>query len=115
MRALAADYVASDKFFACAPEALDWLHVRFDAALAVWVLQHCRYVDQDIERIMNSVSGPLFIVNDYRRLVPTRQHGWVNDGNDIMKFFKEPVEMHTLDEAIVGKPVAKSSYWAIAR
>ena len=45
MRALAVGYVASDNFLACPPEMLDVLiarGMRCDAALSIWVLQHCQ-------------------------------------------------------------------------
>src|SRR5262245_20741196 len=82
MRALAAAYVGSDRFLACAPGVLDWLPIQFDAALAIWVLQHCLAVEDDVGRIHRTLrtNGTLFVVNDFRRLVPTREAAWVDDG-----------------------------------
>src|ERR1700686_4039348 len=85
MRSLAERYVGSDKFSACAPEGLDVLGEAFaDAALAVWVLQHCPQVDQDLERIRRSlkIEGQLFVVNENHRCIPT-DRGWVSDGLDL--------------------------------
>src|SRR5678816_852457 len=84
MRALAAAYVSSDKFFVCAPSALDWSRINFDLALAVWVLQHCFDVGADVSRIRSRMTpkGQLFVVNDKRRIVPSNR-GWVNDGKDV--------------------------------
>ncbi len=112
MRALAADYVGSDRFLACAPEALGWLGVRFDAALTVWVLQHCYAPQDDIERIKSALDGPLFVVNDRQRIVPTREVTWINDGKDIAQMLN--VTPQPLDADIVGNRIAEASYWAVA-
>jgi SAM-dependent methyltransferase len=71
MRALSAAYVSSNRFFACDPASMYWLGVRFDAALAIWTLQHCYQVKEDISRISQSLiwKGKLFVVNDHRRIV----------------------------------------------
>ena len=87
MRALAIDYVRSDRFFACSPEMLDTLVGRgltADAAFSVWVLQHCFRPNDDVERLHRAVApgGDLFVVNNFHRAVPTNE-GWVNDGVDI--------------------------------
>jgi len=87
MRALAVDYVRSDRFLPCSPEMLDALVERgftADAAFSVWVLQHCFKPADDVERIHRSLApgADLFIVNNFARAVPTNE-GWVNDGIDI--------------------------------
>jgi len=121
MRALAAAYVGSDRFLACAPAVLDWLPVQFDASLAVWVLQHCMAVEGDVDRIHRTLrsNGTLFVVNDYRRLVPTREAAWADDGKDLLALLTEKfaakLACNPLDENLVGKPVAASSYWASIR
>ena len=59
MRALAAVYVGSDRFFACPPEMLDLLVARgitFDLVLTVWVLQHCLDVRADVARIVSALA-----------------------------------------------------------
>jgi len=88
MRALAPMYVASDRFFACAPAMLEGLIERgiaFDAAISIWVLQHCLNPGDDIARIKRALRphGKLFVMNDIRRAVPTREVAWVNDGIDL--------------------------------
>jgi SAM-dependent methyltransferase len=88
MRALAVGYVASDNFLACPPEMLDVLiarGMRCDAALSIWVLQHCQKLADDIVRIARALSpgGALFVVNQFRRAVPTVERGWVDDGLDV--------------------------------
>ena len=99
MRALAVGYVDSDRFFAAAPAMLDMLTERgvlVDAALAVWVLQHCERPAEDIARLHRAVrpEGALFVVNNRQRAVPmvlrrlgpagaTAEGRWVDDGIDI--------------------------------
>ncbi len=59
MRALSVSYVGSDRFFACAPEMLDALSARgmaVDAAISVWVLQHCLRPAEDIARIRRALK-----------------------------------------------------------
>lgn len=116
MRALAASYVSSERFLVCAPEALEWLGIKFDASLSVWVLQHCHKVEDDIARILDALKpdGRLFVVNDKKRIVPTREQGWANDGKNVLSLLQSSfatVKAHELDEGSVGIP-AKCSYWA---
>jgi len=88
MRALAVDYVQSDRFFACSPAMLDGLVERgflADAAFSVWVLQHCLKPAEDIDRIHNALrpGSSLFVLNCLQRAVPTKEQFWLNDGIDI--------------------------------
>jgi SAM-dependent methyltransferase len=87
MRALAVDYVRSDRFLSCSPDMLDSMVGRgftADAAFSVWVLQHCFRPADDIARIYRALApkGRLFVVNNHLRAVPTNE-GWVNDGIDV--------------------------------
>lgn len=120
MRALACEYVHSDRFVVCAQQALAWIGVKFDAALAIWVLQHCYQVEHDIALICNALrpEGRLFVVNDHRRIVPTREIGWVNDGKDVRALLATSLRSEIsgdLDSAIVGPRIAEASYWAAFR
>lgn len=88
MRALAVDYVQSDRFVALAPDMLDGLVMNgftADAAIAVWVLQHCLTPAEDIGRIDCALrpNGKLFVLNNIYRAIPTREQAWANDGIDI--------------------------------
>src|SRR5215213_3946204 len=88
MRALSVVYTRSDRFMACSHEMLEGLTARglkFDAALAVWVLQHCATPTQDTARIRAALKpgGDLFAINGNVRSIPTTEMGWVNDGLDI--------------------------------
>src|SRR4029078_10223740 len=68
MRALSVVYTRTDRFMSCSHEMLEGLvarGLRFDAALAVWVLQHCAVPAQDIARICAALKpgGELYTVN----------------------------------------------------
>ena len=116
MRALAAAYVASDKFLVCAPEGLSALGVRCDAGLAIWVLQHCREPGEDLLKISGALKSqaPLFVLNEKYRCVPTREHGWVDDKQDIFamleswEFNKSHIDI-PLDALRVGGRIAQQS------
>lgn len=93
MRCLATQYVAHDNFMATSPRALDAMvlaGMRFDAACAIWVLQHCAQPGADIERIRCALrpKGRLHIVNNVYRAVPSGR-GWVNDGLDVRALVRE--------------------------
>jgi len=88
MRALSVIYTRSDRFMSCSHEMLEGFvarGMRFDAALSLWVLQHCATPAQDMARIRSALKpeGALFVVNGVFRSVPTLESGWVNDGVDI--------------------------------
>ncbi len=100
MRALAANYVSSPRFFACSPHMLPWLGIRYDLGLAIWTLQHCLNPAEDIA-IMRSVlvdltkppddreKHKLFVVNNKTRCMPTVAHGWANDGLDVQQMLAD--------------------------
>jgi autotransporter strand-loop-strand O-heptosyltransferase len=117
MRALAERYVGSDKFVACAPEGLDLFGVAFaDAALAVWVLQHCPQVEQDLERIRRSLKtdGQLFVVNENRRCIPT-DRGWMSDGLDLQQILVSQFDLGAdgrMDPGVVMPAVSERTFWA---
>jgi SAM-dependent methyltransferase len=88
MRALAVDYVRSPRFMSCSPPMLDALVERglvADAAISIWVLQHCLKPEEDIGRIHAALKpgADFFLLNNLYRAVPTREKAWVNDGLDI--------------------------------
>jgi ubiquinone/menaquinone biosynthesis C-methylase UbiE len=86
MRGFAASYVDDDRFFACSPSSLELISndIKFDAAIAVWTLQHCLEPEEDLHAIRFSLypGGRMFVVNNITRVVPTIERGWVNDGID---------------------------------
>lgn len=104
MRVLAPTYVQSPRFVACSPEMLDALVAHnfvADAAIAIWVLQHCLKPQEDIERIHRALrpGSSLFVLNNTHRAVPAHERVWVNDGLDIKALIGERFSMQ-LD----GKP-----------
>src|SRR5436853_1994768 len=88
MRALSIIYTRTNRFMSCSQEMLDGLvarGMRFDAALSIWVLQHCARPAEDVARIKSAIKpgGDLFVANGNLRSVPTAEQGWVNDGVDV--------------------------------
>jgi len=123
MRALAPAYVASDRFFTCAPSMLDDLierGVTFDHAVSIWVLQHCQSPEEDMARIRRALrpDGSFFVLNNIYRAVPTRDRGWVNDGIDLRaelgREFRLMAEGTPAAEN-TGPRVAGGSFWALFR
>jgi 2-polyprenyl-3-methyl-5-hydroxy-6-metoxy-1,4-benzoquinol methylase len=101
MRRLAPEYVASPGFIATGTEGLAALvagGLRYDAALSVWVLQHCLDPAEEIDRIKAGLAtgGLFFVVDMTHRAVPTDQ-GWVNDGQSIMGLLDERLERLALE------------------
>ena len=104
MRALAPSYVQSSRFLACSPEMLDAMVARnfvADAAISIWVLQHCLKPAEDIERIHRALvpGGGLFVLNNLYRAVPTREQAWANDGLDIKALVRDRFSLE-----MEGKP-----------
>lgn len=117
MRAFAANHVASERFAAVPAEMVGMLGVKFDAAIAVWVLQHCFDPRHDIGVIRSSLKpgGQLFVVNEIVRIVPTREVLWVNDGQDVAEMLCVQMKLEEngrLDPSVVGRPLSERTYWA---
>ena len=118
MRKLAVEYVASDRF---TPAFDEWDSCgKFDAAIAVWVLQHCPHLAEDIARIKRALKpgGSLFVVNMLHRSVPTVERGWVSDNLDVFGLLDDafgPAAVHPLDPAGTTPAVARVSGWAVYR
>lgn len=84
MRAHARQQLGDERFTALSPGQFDALAaagLRCDAAVAVWVLQHCADPAAEIARIHAGLRrGAIFVVLDmHHRAVPT-DAGWVDDG-----------------------------------
>jgi ubiquinone/menaquinone biosynthesis C-methylase UbiE len=117
MRALAHAYVASDRFLSCHPDFLPALGISFDAAYAVWVLQHCLRPEDDLARIggvMKPGAG-LFVMNNQHRAVPTLDRQWANDGKDVRQLIGEAGfaarDSGELPAAICPPSVHQLTYW----
>ncbi|QNM96179.1 class I SAM-dependent methyltransferase [Chitinimonas koreensis] len=109
MRQLAPGYVEHDRFAACAPgffQALLADGLRFDGAVACWIIQHVFDPAGEIERLHAALKpgGRLMVVNNNRRAVPT-DRGWVDDGFDVAAALAARFEV----EALGRLPVDASS------
>ena len=94
MLELAQNYVQSDRFIGCSPAAFDVLvnrGLRVDAAISIWVLQHCQNPVDDITRIQRALrpNAGFFVLNNVYRAVPTVEKAWVNDGINIKTLIAE--------------------------
>lgn len=122
MRRLAADYVASERFSACAPAYWQGLlddGLRCDGAVACWIIQHVFDPAAEVARIhrMLRPGGRLLLVNNRRRAVPTEQ-GWVDDGVDVAALVARHFVLEQegrLPVAIAGDYLAEHSFVAIYR
>jgi SAM-dependent methyltransferase len=123
MRALSVIYARSDRFMCCSPEMLDGLvarGLRFDAARAVWVLQHCRDPAQEIARMRAALhpGAMLFVANSFDRSVPTVEKSWVNDGLDVRAMLAaefDPAAEGRLAPERTTEILAAVTYWATFR
>lgn len=127
MRSLAVDYTGQSGFAAVSRNMLQGLTasgMRADAAIAVWVLQHCPRPDDDV-RLLSEALRPgakLVVVNNLERVIPTisedQQRLWVSDGLDVhntlsARFGREA--QGQLDVEVVGQETAETSFWATYR
>lgn len=113
MRALASSYVNSPRFLACHPKMLKTLGLKFDAAIGVWVFQHCLDPSDDIATIRKNLkdAAKLFVVNERTRFVPTTTALWVDDGVDVLSLLGNG-ESGSLDTNFVTKTAAqRDAYW----
>ena len=88
MRSMAHTYVQSDRFMSCSAEMCDALAPDFDAAIAIWTLQHCRRPAEDIQFIWRNlaVDARLLVLNEPGRYVPVvngRSCDWVDDHQEV--------------------------------
>jgi len=93
MMRMAREYVDSDRFKVVLPQELQAASSYgpvADHALAVWVLQHCPGVEQEIERIKLSIKegGYLYVVNNAGMLIPTNK-GWADDGRNVRQMLQD--------------------------
>lgn len=102
MRAMALDYVQSERFLAVSPPQFDMMvgaGLRVHAAISVWVLQHCFAPSDDIERISRSLApdGRAFVLNMPKRAIPAliEQDNagpgfiWASDGLDVASLLRK--------------------------
>jgi SAM-dependent methyltransferase len=120
MRAMAPPYVDSSSFSAVSRRVLQAMAssgFRADAALSVWVLQHCADPGEDIDLLAGSLrpGAPLLVVNTVRRAVPTKEIPWADDGRDVRAELArrlKPVREGRLDPQVVTAHAADHTFWA---
>lgn len=125
MRALSSDYVRSDRFTVTPPGMLDYLvehGIRFDAVLAVWVLQHVLDLHEEVQRIHRALrpGGKLFVINEAYRVVPIIPGAdnlmWANDGLDVRETLRttfHKIRDGHLSADLMSHALADRSYWEI--
>jgi hypothetical protein len=63
------------------------------------------------------LDGKLFVVNNERRVVPTLERGWVDDGIDIKWLIKKmkliEQEAGVLDPEIIPKSLVEGTFWML--
>lgn len=92
MRQLAPGYTLHDKFSVVSPEIFRKLvarGLRVDFSIAIWVLQHCPAVAEDVALIKSALKrdGEFFVLNNNLSAVPTNK-GWLNDGVNIRELLE---------------------------
>jgi SAM-dependent methyltransferase len=130
MRALAAEHVADERFLAVSPAQLDGMvqhGLRADAALAVWVLQHCLAPAEDIDRLGRALApqGRLFVLNMLGRAVPAVQDAagearfvWAADGIDVAALLRGRFAVTAAgvpDMARVPRMSSIGAHWMVLR
>ena len=120
MRALAASCVDSPQFFALDPAMFDLLRPdHFDAAIAVWALQHCIDLGAALTRIRDAlmVEGTLFVVNNRGRCLPVEGGEWADDGIDLHEHIINAgftlLAMGELDASIAPGWMREGTFWAV--
>jgi cyclopropane fatty-acyl-phospholipid synthase-like methyltransferase len=121
MRSLAPSYVESAAFSVVSRRMLQALSssgLRADAAISVWVLQHCMDPREDIGLLREALKpgAPLGLVNNKGRAVPTVERRWADDGADVRALVAQAFPerfVAELDAAIVGQNVAQGSFWGV--
>lgn len=101
MRTLAPAYVEDDRFSIVSPAQFDVLvdkGLRVDAAIAVWVLQHCIEPQEDAARIWRGLKpdGKAYVLNMRQRALPSVEavgnayhFHWIADRKDVLSILRE--------------------------
>ncbi|MBS0360050.1 MAG: methyltransferase domain-containing protein [Proteobacteria bacterium] len=121
MRGFAPGYVKDAAFSVVSRRGLQAMAaagLRADAAISVWVLQHCLKPQADIGLLRKALKpgAPLGLVNMWKRAVPTVERAWVNDHLDVRALVAETFPerfVQTLAPEIVGETVAADAFWGV--
>ena len=97
MRTHAIEYVNSPNFQALSVEQfknLLYQGVRFDVAIAVWVLQHCVEPLIEISLLRDALkpNGKFYVLNNIQMAVPTNK-GWVSQKTDVFGLLEDQFEL----------------------
>ena len=122
MRQLAPGYVANDRFAACSPDFYDRLladGVRFDGAVACWIIQHVLDAAAEIEALRTALKpgARLLVINNLTRAVPTDQ-GWIDDGFDVASALAQRFTLESmgkLPERATSAIVSSNTFLAVYR
>lgn len=125
MRALAASCVDNDNFVAMSPKTLNRFPAgMFDAAVAIWTLQHVLDLGEAILMIHDALKpgGILFVLNNHQRAIPSNAGPWLDDGKNVNAeivgsgVLFQCIERGELEGAdIAGSYLAKQTFWAVYR
>lgn len=118
MRRLAEEYVADRRFATASPDEMAKGSAKVDAAISIWVLQHCIHPSVDIARLRAVIrhGGMLFVLNMQGRAIPmTRSEdtvlgprfGWGTDNLDVEALLRN--RFRVLEERVEG-----NCFWMIA-
>jgi SAM-dependent methyltransferase len=117
MRALAPEYVDSERFVAWSPEELDGRVAggfRASHAVTCWVIQHVLRPDAELARIEAALApgGELFVLNQGHRAVPSNL-GWIDDGISVEALLTarfDVVSRGVLPEIVTTPELAAMTY-----
>ncbi len=121
MRSTATEYVGPGQFCAYPPAMLEALlryGAQFDAALAIWVLQHSFDPSRDINLVRSALkpSGRFFVHNNTMRAVPTKERSWVSDGFDVKKQLQASFALKqegVLPSQAIAPCLVGNHFWAV--
>jgi SAM-dependent methyltransferase len=121
MRAMAPDYVKSDAFAVISPAEFHMLveqGFRADAAISVWVIQHCVRPGEDLDLLKRSLKpgARLGIVNNHGRQVPTKEQAWASDGLSVRALLEErftEIAAGVLDPEACTPLLSENTFWAV--
>lgn len=119
MRKHAISYVDSNRFQAVSPQefkSILYKGVRFDMAIAVWVLQHCIDPIVEISLLRSSLKkdAPLYVLNNINMAIPTNK-GWVTKDIDIFYLLEKQFELQIkskIPHSAGSEHIAKHTYEA---
>ena len=124
MRSLAIDYVGSPRFSVYASEQI--VDMRFDYAVAAWVLQHCLRPDMDVDLIARVLKpeARFLVLEGFSRCVPVTVSGkldegvlWMRDDANVRELILRHFELVQLGSFAPAELQALNdgTYWAVFR